>query len=59
MSSVITFKTINWNLFTNKYSLEYGTIVEDAITVEDSEETTLHCSIRGYHIAAWSTTMEN
>ena len=32
------------------------TIVE---AVEDSEEANLHCSIRGYHIAVWSTAMEN
>ena len=27
------------------------TIAEDAVAVIDSEEVTLHCSIRGYHIA--------
>ena len=32
---------------------------EDAMGVEDSEEATVHCSIRGYHIAIWSTAMEN
>ena len=25
--------------------------MEDAAAVEDSEEASLHCSIRGYHIA--------
>ena len=29
-------------------------VVEDAVVVEDSEEVTLHCSIRGYHIVIWS-----
>ena len=35
------------------------TIEEDTVAVENSEEVTLHCSIRGYHIAIWSTAMEN
>ena len=27
--------------------------MEDAVTVEDSEEATLHCSIRGYQLYGW------
>ena len=29
------------------------------MVAEDSEEVTLHCSIRGYHKAIWSTIMGN
>ena len=33
--------------------------MKDAVAVKDSSEATLHCSIRGCHIAIWSTAMEN
>ena len=33
---------------------EYNTMA-----IKDSEEATLHCSIRGYHMAIWSAAMEN
>ena len=33
------------------------TIVKGAVAVEDSEEETLHCSVRGYCI--WSTALDN
>ena len=33
--------------------------MKDAVAVKDSGEAILHCSIGGYHIAVWSTAMEN
>ena len=29
------------------------------MAVKDSDEATQYCSIRGYHIALWSTAVEN
>ena len=51
------------NLFTNKYFIEYVNYSEGAGAVEESDEVTLHYSIRRYHIAMYMeyiyTAMEN
>ena len=44
-------------VFYEKPFLEYGnysyTVVEEAVAIDDSEEETLHCSVRGYHVYSY------
>ena len=45
------WSVVNFAKFLQHQSFPPYSIVEDAVVVEDSEEVTLHGSIRGYHIA--------